>query len=155
MTASLLPFSTLVLLLLSCLLPDTDALVMPQVFGTHMVLQRAPLRAKLWGEAQPHTTVTCTVDEEAGMEVVADGAGRFVCELKAYQLSWNRTVTVSGDKQTILFEDVAFGDVILCLGSDQPSITGRTADSHTPLSTADHLHCTYVCPLCAVNRTWS
>ena len=117
---------------LSCLLPITTALVMPQVFGSHMVLQRAPLRAKLWGEAQPSSKVTCTIDKDAGLVVQADGAGHFVCELKPYPLSWNHTVTVTDDKQTISFSDVAFGDVVLCLGSDKLtySSTSHGASSH-------------------------
>ena len=107
----------LVGMLLSAL-PFTTALVMPQIFNSHMVLQRAPLRAKLYGTVEPASKVTCTVDGDAvGLVVQADGEGRFVCELAPYALSWNRTVTVAGDGEMLLFSDVAFGDVVLCLGS--------------------------------------
>ena len=113
-----LPFTILLFCLwLLYLLPDVDGLALPQVFGSHMVLQRAPLRAKIWGEARPHSSVTCTLDEDAGLEVQADAAGRFVCELQPHPLSWNHTVTVAGDEQTVVLSDVAFGDVVLCLGS--------------------------------------
>ena len=103
--------------LLSCASCIVSALEMSEIFGDHMVLQRAPLRAKLFGEATPHTDVSCTIDGGAALVVQADGRGRFVCELPPYALSWNRTVSVTGDKQTLTFTDVAFGDVVLCLGS--------------------------------------
>ena len=106
----------LLLVFLSCPLPHAAGLVMPQVFGSHMVLQRAPLRAKLWGTVQPDSSVICWVDNDPWLLVQADGAGRFMCELPPYELSWNRTVSVSGDGQTLTFLDVAFGDVVLCLG---------------------------------------
>ncbi len=115
---SSLTAAAVTLLSLLCLLPDVaTALVMPQVFASHMVLQRAPLRAKLWGMAQPSSKVTCQVDDVgAAVAVQADGAGRWQCELAAHALSWNRTVSVSGDGMSEVFEDVAFGDVVLCMG---------------------------------------
>ena len=104
---------------LASLWTDVSALVMPQVFNTHMVLQRAPLRAKLWGEAAPQSTVTCAIDKAEVLEVQTDDEGHFMCEMQPVALSWNRTVTVTGDKQSIVFTDVAFGDVVMCLGSEQ------------------------------------
>ena len=117
MASSKAVISTLVFWLLSCASSGVSALEMSEIFGDHMVLQRAPLRAKLFGEASPHTDVSCTIDGSAALVVQADSTGRFVCELPPYALSWNRTATVTGDAQTLTFNDVAFGDVVLCLGS--------------------------------------
>ena len=115
---------------LCCLLllfvPRATGLVMPHVFGSHMVLQRAPLRARLWGEAAPSSKVTCAVDSEPPIVAQADGSGRFVCELLPHPLSWNRTVTVTAEsdgQQSLTFDDVAFGDVILCLGQSNMELS--------------------------------
>ena len=106
------------------LAPHVTALVMPHVFGSHMVLQRAPLRAKLWGEATPSSKVACVIDSEPAVVVQADDSGRFLCELLPHPLSWNRTVTVTADaEEALVFVDVAFGDVVLCLGQSNMELS--------------------------------
>ena len=120
MRAVHLPTTALCTLLLCAqlclLLPSAAALVMPNVFGSHMVLQRAPLQAKLWGEASAGAKVVVSIDGASSVTVQADASGHFHCELPPHELSWNHTVTVAADSQTLTFTDVAFGDVVLCLG---------------------------------------
>ena len=108
----------LVLLLVGFFVDSAVALVMPHVFGSHMVLQRAPLRAKLWGEASARAKVVVSVDSSLSIATQADDSGRFQVELPPHPLSWNHTVTVVGDSTSLTFTDVAFGDVVLCLGYD-------------------------------------
>ena len=139
---------------LATLWADVGALVMPQVFGSHMVLQRAPLRAKLWGEAQPHSTVTCAIDKAEVLEVQTDDEGHFMCEMQPVALSWNRTVTLTGDKQSIVFTDVAFGDVVLCLGSGKHHTATLQCLHKWPCTSTDS-HALLCLSRCAGSRTWS
>ena len=132
--------SMLLLSCLCCLAAPSAALTMPQVFGSHMVLQRAPLIARLWGEAAPKSAVVCQLDSEPAITVYADASSRFVCELPPQPLSWNRSLTVSGDSQSLHFTDVAFGDVVLCLGSAQqqparaaPDVAAASCCSRRPV----------------------
>ena len=92
-------------------------LVMPQVFGSHMVLQRAPLQAKLWGQASAGAKVVVSLDSLQSTSTQAADSGFFQVELPPHPLSWNHTITVVSDSTTLTFADVAFGDVVLCLGS--------------------------------------
>ena len=118
---------------LGCFTGCTVALVMPQVFGSHMVLQRAPLRAKLWGEANVHAKVVVLVDTELSVSTQADDSGRFHVELPPQPLSWNHTLTVTSESTTLVFTDVAFGDVVLCLGYASTSPTRRPTPTAPPL----------------------
>ena len=140
----------MLVLLLVCLLIDrATALVMPQVFGSHMVLQRAPLRAKLWGEASAGAKVVVSVDSSTPIATEADDSGRFQVSLPPHPLSWNHTISVAADSTVLTFTDVAFGDVILCLGYDRPpprAATSRTWDLHQRCHRGlAHLTCPCVC----------
>ena len=156
MTQSSLPSQPLwlrllvvVALTLTCFLlrgSGVEGLTMPRVFGSHMVLQREPLKAQLWGTAAPLSTVVCSVDSEKAIEATADAAGHFLCQLPPHPLSWNRTLSVTADQRSLVFTDVAFGDVVLCLGSATHPIDTEPPHPHntTPPCTSSHT------PLCCV-----
>lgn len=117
-------------LLLSCALvslawlsTSTAALSMPQVFGSHMVLQRGSPSARIWGEASPSAKVLLVIDAEPALAVQADDTGRFLFQLQPRPVSWNHTMTVSADGESVVFADVAFGDVVLCLGQSNMELS--------------------------------
>lgn len=98
------------------------AVVMPQVFSDHMVLQQGR-NVPVWGTADPKEQIVVTLAPEAGGPAVAtakvragkDGAWRV--DLPAGQADGATYVLqVKGKKETLSFADVVFGEVWLASG---------------------------------------
>jgi len=94
---------------------------LPALFTDHAVLQRdRPL--PVWGWADPAEKVSVQLGSEAG-EAVAGMDGRWQITLKPQPLSKAAlTLTVAG-KNTIVINDVLLGDVWLCSGQSNMSIS--------------------------------
>ena len=56
-------------------------LTLPKVLGSHMVLQRAPKRATVWGWASPGGKVTVTLAGAPPVQGVADAGGAWSVSL--------------------------------------------------------------------------
>jgi sialate O-acetylesterase len=101
---------------------------LPQVFASHMVLQAAPLSARVWGTAaRAGAAIEVVLTVTAGgapnpqrFNATADGAGAWSLLLPPQPASINAVYRLevadvtSGTGEA--FEDVLFGDVWLCSG---------------------------------------
>ena len=98
------------------------AVVMPQIFSDHMVLQQGR-NVPVWGTADPKEQIIVTLTPEAGAKAVAtvkvraDKAGAWRVELPAGQADGQAYVLqVKGRKETLRFSDVVYGEVWLASG---------------------------------------
>eukprot|EP01116_Phalansterium_solitarium_P018269 TRINITY_DN4791_c0_g1_i1.p1 TRINITY_DN4791_c0_g1~~TRINITY_DN4791_c0_g1_i1.p1 ORF type:complete len:1055 (+),score=256.25 TRINITY_DN4791_c0_g1_i1:217-3381(+) len=100
-----------------------DKHLVSNALGSNMVLQRAPLRANLWGWSVPGDTVVLGVlDTQTGKYLVRDGV------IAGKDGSWNytlppvegslkkHTIVVKGNNQWATMTNVLFGDVYTCGG---------------------------------------
>lgn len=86
---------------------------MPNIFGSHMVLQR-DMATPVWGKASPGETVSIEIGEQRHSTTTnADGMWRVA--LDPVPAGGPYTMTVQGSN-TLTFEDVLFGDVWFCSG---------------------------------------
>ena len=98
------------------------AVLMPQIFSDHMVLQQGRSVA-VWGEAAPREQLVVTlVPEEGGAALAsvkcrADSQGAWRADLPAGHADGRSYVLqVKGRKDVLRFTDVVFGEVWLCSG---------------------------------------
>ena len=110
---------------------------LPAVLDSHMVIQRdQPVR--IWGWADADEEVTVTLGQET-QETTADGAGRWLVELKAQEADGkSRQIKVVG-KNTIDLTDVLVGEV--WIGSGQSNMEWQlknTTGSAEAIAAADH-----------------
>ena len=103
-------------------------LSLPTLVGSHMVLQRAPKHARIWGFAAPYATVSIALngDDPCATSVVG-GTGRWEVMLPPRNASVDHVIEISDGATTITLEDVAFGDVFACAGqSNSDNAQNRT-----------------------------
>ena len=108
--------------------------------GDHMVLQRAPQQAVIWGHTKPGATVTTKFDSVGTYTATAGADGVWRQKLPATAASKRAyTIAVSGsagESQTL--SDVLFGDVYLCGGQSNMQISmGAIENSTTEIAKAD------------------
>jgi len=102
--------------------------------GNHMVLQRAPQRAVVWGNTAAKAVVTTTFNGRVYV-ATADSTGTWRQTLpatKASKTSYKLTFNSSSGETTSL-TDVLFGDVYICGGQSNmqfsmPAITNASAE---------------------------
>ena len=93
----------------------SSALMLPQAISSNMVLQRGPQQAQVWGTAAAGSVVVLQLDS-AQYKTFADADGNWIYAFPAQQASTDRTLTITGDGQTIKLANIAFGDVYVCSG---------------------------------------
>ncbi|MBS7262970.1 MAG: hypothetical protein KIG36_05125 [Eubacteriales bacterium] len=110
------------------LIPQTDALLLSDVFGDHMLFcADAPIR--VWGAAPAGTRVEIVLADETGAAVSESGLtvgpdGSFITELPPMPASFAPfTLTVSGGGTTRRIEDVLFGDLFLASGQSNMQVS--------------------------------
>ncbi|WP_256758937.1 sialate O-acetylesterase [Cohnella sp. WQ 127256] len=84
-----------------------------QIFSDHMVLQRDSV-VPIWGEGTEGETVTVSCQGTHVHSVVADGDWKI--ELPAFGAGGPYELTVESGQESIVFQDVLFGDVWLAGG---------------------------------------
>ena len=98
----------------------TANLTLPKVLGSHMVLQRAPKRATIWGwGASPGGKVTVTLTGGPAVQGVADASGAWSVSLPPQCPAGcvGKQLTIaSDDGGSKVLTDVGFGDVLFCSG---------------------------------------
>lgn len=116
MDAGLRLFSILIL----CVhITDTHAkLRFASSYGDHMVLQKSPAKAMLWGYAPEGTQINICLSGPPQQEAtaVADGEGMWRVSLEPVEAGGPYNVTAASNKETVTLTDVLFGDVWLCGG---------------------------------------
>ena len=92
-----------------------QAVELPNIFNTHMVIQRE-IKAPVWGTAAPNASVKV---EFAGQKktAVADADGRWMVRLDPLKANAKpQKLTISDSSSSVTFEDVLIGDNWLCSG---------------------------------------
>ena len=100
-------FAAMLVLLASC---SPNPVSLPQVFSSHMVLQRER-PVPVWGSAKPGARVTLEWQGEK-INTRADAQGAWKAALPATEAGGPYTLRING---TVL-EDILVGDVFLCSG---------------------------------------
>jgi len=91
--------------------------------SSHMVLQRAPVRARLWGVAGSvpgNSVIAVELDTHAVAQTTAQENGTWEVFLPAQPAGTGHSITVTSSehgRMTVTLVDVAFGDVYLCCKS--------------------------------------
>ena len=102
-------------LMLAVSIVAAQAVELPSIFGSHMVIQR-DIKAPVWGNAAPKATVTV---EFAGQKksAVADENGKWMLKLDPIKANAKpQTMTISEAANVVNFEDVLVGDNWICSG---------------------------------------
>jgi len=130
--------------------PTAASLRFSLTLGDHMVLQRAPARASIYGSATPGAAVSVALSATTGRPVpspvatvnaTADTNGVFSVKLPAlmggsdaYQI----TATTAADDAAVVLHDVLFGDVWLCGGqSNMQFSVGNASNATAEIAAAD------------------
>ncbi|XP_010891583.2 sialate O-acetylesterase isoform X2 [Esox lucius] len=92
-------------------------------YGDHMVLQKAPERAVLWGFGPDDAKVTIYLSGQAAAPAVSVFAGIWRVTLVPVQAGGPYNVTAVFQNQSITLTDVLFGDVWLCGGQSNMAFT--------------------------------
>ncbi|PMD93753.1 sialate O-acetylesterase [Siphonobacter sp. BAB-5405] len=114
----------LVLLLVLLLHVTAQAdVVLPRIWGHHMVLQREK-PVFVWGQASPGEVVTVRFADQ-NEQTTADASGHWKLSLKPLAASSQpRDLTIQG-RNTIVLKDVLVGEVWLCSGQSNMEFTMR------------------------------
>jgi sialate O-acetylesterase len=87
---------------------------LPAIFGPHMVLQRGQ-KDKVWGTAEPGERVVVAI---AGQEKATEAGpdGKWSVTLDPLPAGGPHSLSISGKKDTVVFDDVLVGEVWICSG---------------------------------------
>ncbi len=87
---------------------------LPAIFGPRMVLQR-DLKDRVWGTAEPGERIVVAV---AGQEKATEAGpdGKWSITLDPMPAGGPHSLSVSGKKDTVVFDDVLVGEVWICSG---------------------------------------
>lgn len=105
--------------------PSDDRLKMVEIFSDGMVLQRGkPI--PVWGNSSDEGgTVTVSLGDKIVTATVANG--KWKAEFPAFTKATGLTMTVKDSKETLTFNDVAIGDVILLMGQSNMAFQMKKA----------------------------
>ncbi len=115
-----------------------NELRLPTFVDSHMVLQRAPQKARVWGWAAPGANVTATLLKfDLSVHVTTDQDGAWFLDFPPQLASDGHSVEITDGTKTILLEDIAFGDVFFCSGQSNMEMTiGAVYDSQKEVADA-------------------
>eukprot|EP00026_Physarum_polycephalum_P006259 Phypoly_transcript_06301.p1 GENE.Phypoly_transcript_06301~~Phypoly_transcript_06301.p1 ORF type:complete len:524 (+),score=61.67 Phypoly_transcript_06301:155-1726(+) len=103
-----------------------DAGIISNVFGSNMVLQRAPTSASLYGWSSSGDTITVNFNDAKKYQEVASSTGSWSVSLDPVEAGGPYSITVSSaanTSATVNLTNVLFGDVILCSGQSNMQFT--------------------------------
>ncbi len=84
------------------------------LFGEHMVLQR-DMNTPIWGTADPGEPVSVSIASQTHM-TTADPQGKWRIELDPVPAGGPHVLTITGPSNTVVLDDILFGDVFLMAG---------------------------------------
>jgi len=99
--------------------------------GSHMVLQRAPQRANIWGWSSAGDHIVLNLNDTSYNTIAAsDGAWNILLDPTAAGGPY--TISVSGSSGTkAMLDDIYFGDVYVCSGQSNMQFTVHSAFNAT------------------------
>lgn len=107
-----------------------DKFAFASYYGDHMVLQRAPQHAVLWGYGpKPGNNVTVVLSGEDPITVKVDISNTWRVILAAVKDTNPHTITAMSSAGTIMLKDVLFGDVWICSGQSNMQFTIAMVDN--------------------------
>ena len=129
------------------ILKSEGKVTLPNLFTSHMVLQRE-MKIPVWGEAASGEKITVTLGSNVAV-TTADARGNWTVKLKPMKSGGPFTLKVTGEN-TVEFSDVLLGDVWICAGQSNMELPVRrstnsekeianSANPHIRLLTVDHL----------------
>ncbi len=89
-------------------------LILSEIFGDHMVLQREKT-VMIWGQGIPSETVTVGIQGQKVTVKIAEN-GTWRAEISALQTSYNEQMTIESAGSCIVLHDIAVGEVWLAGG---------------------------------------
>ncbi|NXS81032.1 SIAE acetylesterase, partial [Erpornis zantholeuca] len=98
-------------------------------YGDHMVLQKKPSGAVVWGHGEPGAVVTVTLSGASGLIVVEKTAqvkgpsGTWTTILDPMDQGGPYTLTAEQGLENVTLQDIYFGDVWLCSGQSNMAMT--------------------------------
>ncbi|MGL4630046.1 MAG: sialate O-acetylesterase [Leadbetterella sp.] len=100
--------------------------MLPGIFGSHMVLQQNA-QVKIWGWAKPPEKVTITTSwDNASESIVTPGSGKWELIVETPSYGGPYTIKIEGKNNTILLEDVMIGEVWLASGQSNMEWSANT-----------------------------
>jgi len=93
----------------------TDSLLLPRLFCDNMILQQQT-KNTFWGWAKPGETIVVKARWGAEASAKTDVDGRWKLFLETPKAGTGYSLIISGEKDTINIENVAIGEVWLCVG---------------------------------------
>lgn len=121
---------SLSLLLVLVMTTVSHALELPNIFASHMVIQR-DMPIKVWGTAQAGSKVTVTFAGQ-NADAKADSNGKWNLSLKAQSANAQpQAMTVTGDGTSITYDNVVIGEVWICSGQSNMAFGVRGAHNAT------------------------
>ena len=107
---------------------------------SHMVLQREPMKSRIWGWSAPHANITATLNDIKDIAFsIADCCGSWSIDLPPQPAGSGHQITVTDGSSTLTLEDIAFGDVYLCSGQSNMEVSVQGAfDSDTEIEDSIH-----------------
>lgn len=110
---------------------------LPNVFGSHMVLQRRK-PVPVWGWAEASEKVTVTLNNQT-KTTKAGKDGKWRVTLDAMEAGGPYQLLVKGKSNTVTFDDVLAGEVWICSGqSNMEWPLGSAANAKTEIPVANH-----------------
>lgn len=95
---------------------------------SHMVLQREPMKSRIWGFSAPHANITATLNDAKDIAFsIADCCGSWSIDLPPQPAGSGHQITVTDGSSTLTLEDIAFGDVYLCSGQSNMEMSVQGA----------------------------
>ncbi|XP_061870055.1 sialate O-acetylesterase [Colius striatus] len=98
-------------------------------YGDHMVLQRAPAGAAVWGYGEPGAALTLTLAQDSGLSImkkttrVKGPSGRWMTVLDPMAQGGPYVLTATQGPENVTLRDIYFGDVWLCSGQSNMAMT--------------------------------
>lgn len=101
-----------------------DNFTFASYYGDHMVLQRGPRQAIVWGNGpSPGSTVTIYLSGKTPITTSVDKGNTWKAKLAAVTDTKPHTITAMSSAGTIMLSDVLFGDVWICSGQSNMQFT--------------------------------
>ncbi|NXX41410.1 SIAE acetylesterase, partial [Tricholaema leucomelas] len=114
-------------------------------YSDHMVLQKEPAGAMVWGYGEPGATVTLALSRDGGVVVmkklvtVKGPSGTWTAVLEPMAQGGPYELTAAQGLQNVTLQDVYFGDVWLCSGQSNMAMTVlQIANASRELAAAAH-----------------
>ena len=106
-----------------------------RTLGSHMVLQRGPAEAVVWGYSSGGVTVRVKLDGHSSRNATPDVHGTWRVRLPPMPAGGPHTLTVEAGGAAETLTDILFGDVYLCGGQvcrGSDPLYSLSPPTHTP-----------------------